>query len=110
MTGLSESDCLLGVRYFILAAWRAPALPFHSGQPSRRAAATPSAPSCQALQTHDGFFNLFTFLAQFGENLANVHVTPGLKILHDASAVCSGNGTEVALHIICASVFLTHLR
>jgi hypothetical protein len=33
-----------------------------------------------------------------------------MKILHDVSAVCSGNGTEVALHIIGASVFLTHFR
>jgi hypothetical protein len=39
-----------------------------------------TAASCQPFQRHDRFFDLFAFLAQFGQHLVNVHSSVSRKI------------------------------
>src|SRR5712692_7715677 len=103
-----EADGFLHVGRLVLAAWRPPALLVHLRHPGRRPAATASASSCQALQTHDCLLDLFTFLTQFRKDLANVHLAPREKSAACEWASLFRHQNKSTLLIACAVVFLTH--
>lgn len=66
----------LGFRFVFAAGW--PAAPFHFSHPGWRTPAPLTAATRQPFQTHDGFFNLFSLLAEFRQHFRDVHSLPNL--------------------------------
>lgn len=76
-SGIGRPSENLGKILGFVLTHRRPSTLLHSCNPSRRATA-PSTTTCsQTFEGYDRFSDLFPFLAQFGEHLADIHLLQG---------------------------------